>query len=432
MSLTPRRAILTAAFLLNLAGSLPAADPPPSIDKLVEQLGSPRFPVREQATKALRERGPDALPALRKALTSSDEEVRKRAETLIPGLEIEEALLPKRVTLKVTDAPLTDLLRDIEKQTGQKVSLGANKAPIGKVTLDVVNVPLWDALEQMGKATGRGPSMAGYPNSLHLIPNARRSPFISIHGPFRLEATWFHEDRDVDLADVKPGADGWRNHRLTLAVSVLTEPRLTLLQTRPAKVDEALDSDGQSLVEPADATVTGRAQQSNRGTFRGEHLHSADVRLRRASPTAKTAKVIRGTIPVKAVLIRKPVVVSNKVLESAGTTFKAGTESLAIRNVQNQGGGNVNIEVLIPWRDTSRSPDQEWYDRFKLEDEAGNRFQMNGRGSSYDGREYRINMYFSPPFNNRQKVGAPTRFIFEDWVVHEHAIPFEFRDVPLP
>src|SRR5262245_65179881 len=81
------------------------ADDPPSVDKLVELLGSPSFPARERATKQLRERGPAALPALRKAVQSKDEEVRKRAELLIPSLEIEEALLPKRVTLdKVTSS----------------------------------------------------------------------------------------------------------------------------------------------------------------------------------------------------------------------------------------------------------------------------------------------------------------------------------------
>src|SRR5262245_51883720 len=141
-------AILTAAILTALAGPVSAADPPPPVEKLIEQLGHPSFPVRERASKALRERGPEVLPALRKAMESKDEEVRKRAESLIPALEIEEALLPKRVTIKASDTPLNQVLQDIEKQTGQKVSLGATKERIGKVTLDAANVPFWDVLEQ--------------------------------------------------------------------------------------------------------------------------------------------------------------------------------------------------------------------------------------------------------------------------------------------
>jgi hypothetical protein len=98
--------------------------------------------------------------------------------------------------------------------------------------------------------------------------------------------------------------------------------------------------------------------------------------------------------------------------------------------VNNQGGGSIEIEVLVPRQDDGNRH-QEWTDRFKVEDEAGNRFQKNGHGSSYNGREYRINMYFAPPFN-KKNVGPPARLIFEEWVVHDHAIPFEFRDVPLP
>jgi hypothetical protein len=56
---------------------------------------------------------------------------------------------------------------------------------------------------------------------------------------------------------------------------------------------------------------------------------------------------------------------------------------------------------------------------------------MNGRGTSSDGRTYRISMYFSPPFNKKD-VGPPAKLVFEDWIIHEHEIPFEFKDVPLP
>jgi hypothetical protein len=418
----------TALVALALALPAVAADPP-TIDQLVEQLSSPRFPVREAATKALRERGPAALPALRKAMEGKDEEVRKRAESLIPALEIEEALLPKRVTLNAKDAPLGDVLNDVEKQTGMKVTLSPAKVPIPKVTIEATDTPFWDILEQVGKTAGQVPVFNGYPAHLHLDPGTNRSPFVNVRGPFRLEATWFHEDRDIDLTEAKPGSDGWRNKRLTLAVSVLAEPRLTLLEVKAAKVEEAVDSDGKSLVAAEEPGTLGRLQKPLRGTFQGEHLHSADVRLRRAGETAKTAKVIRGTIPVKAILIRKPTVVAAKVTEAAGTTFRAGNETLTITRVNNQGGNSIEVSIRVPYRQDGRQP--EWHERFRLEDDAGNKYQENGRGSSSNGVEYTISMYYAPPFNNK-KVGPPAKLIFEDWVVHEHAIPFEFRDVPLP
>src|SRR3954463_8778386 len=99
------RTLLTLLFIAAIA----SADEPPTIDKLVEQLGSPSFPTRERATKQLKERGVAALPALRKAMESKDEEVRKRAETLIPAMEIDEALLPKRVTIKPPGISATEV-----------------------------------------------------------------------------------------------------------------------------------------------------------------------------------------------------------------------------------------------------------------------------------------------------------------------------------
>jgi hypothetical protein len=139
--------------------------------------------------------------------------------------------------------------------------------------------------------------------------------------------------------------------------------------------------------------------------------------------------VIRGTIPVQAILIRKPVVVSARVTEATGTTFRAGSESLVITRVQNQGGNNLEVTIRVPHDQTQ--PQREWHERFHVEDDAGNKYQMNRRGTSSNGIEYNISMYFAAPFNNK-KVGAPTKLIFEDWVVHDYPIPFEFRDVPLP
>src|SRR5262249_39723999 len=54
-----------------------------SIARLVEQLGDDSFDKREAAGKALDKIGAAALPQLRKAATSTDLEVRRRAEELV-------------------------------------------------------------------------------------------------------------------------------------------------------------------------------------------------------------------------------------------------------------------------------------------------------------------------------------------------------------
>lgn len=409
-----------------------ADEPSPSIDKLIEQLGHRSFVEREKASKALRERGPAALPALRKAMTSKDEEIRKRIEVLIPPLEIEEALLPKRVTVKANGNAIADVLKDVEKQTGYKLSLlSADQGR--KLTFEMKDVAFWDALERIGKEGECVIRCQKDTQNSHQVAEATtdRSSFVCTRGPIRLAATWFHEDRDINLSQPGPTKNGRLEQRLTLSMSVIAEPRITFLKVSPAKVDEAIDEDGKSLLD-AVPSAGAAVQPPGRGTFRGESLQWSDIRLKRASETAKTAKLIRGTIPVKAILIRKPVVITNKLMESSGVSFRAGTDSLQITRVQNQGGNNIEVQILIPFDHTKMdwTQHEQWYQRFQVEDDAGNKFQDHGRGSQSNGNQYWISMYYGPP--NGKAVGAPTKLVFEDWVVHEYAVPFEFKDVPLP
>jgi hypothetical protein len=87
-----RRARRATAWLVLVAaaasplgpGSAPAAPPQAAdIDRLIRQLGSPRFAEREAATKAPDALGEPALHALEKAITSAgDPEVRRRAQSV--------------------------------------------------------------------------------------------------------------------------------------------------------------------------------------------------------------------------------------------------------------------------------------------------------------------------------------------------------------
>jgi len=83
-----RLATLTilAGCLVALAAARepkPTTDPDRKIEQLIEQLGSSKFRVREAAAKELLVLGKRAIPALRKALQSTDPDVRLRAQLLL-------------------------------------------------------------------------------------------------------------------------------------------------------------------------------------------------------------------------------------------------------------------------------------------------------------------------------------------------------------
>src|SRR5207244_1362765 len=72
--------------LRDAAEQLVAVDPDDAeIERLVKQLGSPRFKEREAATKRLTEIGEPALEALRKPADSL--EARRRVEVIIAVIE---------------------------------------------------------------------------------------------------------------------------------------------------------------------------------------------------------------------------------------------------------------------------------------------------------------------------------------------------------
>lgn len=136
---------------------------PPDGDRvapLIAQLGSRQFEEREAATQALDALGPAALELLRKALASSDAEVRRRAEKLVRTiegrLESARALEPTRLRLVYREKPVADALEDLARRTGLRIQLDGDskKLPGRKVTLDTGETTLWEALAEFCRKAG--------------------------------------------------------------------------------------------------------------------------------------------------------------------------------------------------------------------------------------------------------------------------------------
>lgn len=90
---------MTACLLIGIAARAACAETP-STQQLIERLGSKRFSERKEAAALLRERGPNALPELRKALAHADQDIRQTAASLIAPIESIIALAPKRFDVK--------------------------------------------------------------------------------------------------------------------------------------------------------------------------------------------------------------------------------------------------------------------------------------------------------------------------------------------
>src|SRR5690349_20796787 len=131
------------------AGEGTAAVAAPAPEQLIEQLGSRDFKAREAATRALALRGPDALPALRKAQPHADPEVRQRIAQLITDTERAALLAPKRVSVRFDRTPVRDALAELTRQTGYRIDLQNGGAPQVLVSWQADNVTFWEAFDKV-------------------------------------------------------------------------------------------------------------------------------------------------------------------------------------------------------------------------------------------------------------------------------------------
>jgi hypothetical protein len=160
-------AVLGSGLLIGLLGALRADAPPTAqpvdsqqIEKLVEQLASPRFAERERARQQLRQIGEPALEALRRALQSSDAEQRRRAAELVREIEDRQLqtrlLAPKRVRLDLEDRSVAEAVQELARQSGYSLQLldPQNTLSKHKITLHTGEVSFWEALDQLCQKAG--------------------------------------------------------------------------------------------------------------------------------------------------------------------------------------------------------------------------------------------------------------------------------------
>jgi hypothetical protein len=130
------------------------------IEKLIQDLASPRYPVRARAFAELEKIGPPALGALRKAAGSDDMETSQSAEKLIQKLEEKQLtaklLAPTKVRLQFKDTPVSEVLRELERQSGIAIQVQGSSASLArkKITLDTGETTFWQAFDLLCREAG--------------------------------------------------------------------------------------------------------------------------------------------------------------------------------------------------------------------------------------------------------------------------------------
>jgi hypothetical protein len=275
---------IAAVAMATLLGWAPGDGP----EELVARLGSPRFAEREAAEEALKRLGRPALPALRKARSAPDLEIRVRASKLRDEIEAATILEPTMVRLDFRDRPLSEVVEEIGRRAGVSLAPGEASSmrrgrqdpppwPDRRITLEAPDpLPFWEAIDRLCRAGGLRRLYPRHPFGLRepfdrliLVPGAAPPPR-SDAGPFRVELLRVRRERDLDLTPGRdpfgprllpsgppphgaglgqgPGAKEARTSRSFAELLISTEPRLRFVGEASLERLKATDDRGHSLL----------------------------------------------------------------------------------------------------------------------------------------------------------------------------------------
>jgi hypothetical protein len=428
---------ISLVFAAAARAEIKAGDSTLAIQQLVVQLGDRNFRARQAAGQALESRGEETLPALRQALTHDDEEIRRRAEVLIQKIERTALLTPKRVTIRMKDRPVEEVVKELARQTGYKLVWQGGQPR--KVSVEMENVSYWQAMEKICNDAGLNPGFDDQQGIVYLYQQDTVSPYTYHTGPFRLVAQNFNYNRYVNLANIPRNINAnFQNHNnLHFGFLIQSEPKAPLLSVGPPRLSKAEDENGASLMP----------WQSDEGQFNaqfGENFnqyrnfqHQAAIAMAKPAKEATRANIIKGKVLVTLLAGTKPDVVIEKIvtgkkkLDGTGRSAEIEIEEVAEQNK------TWTLTLFIKKRmRTGEGQDFNWINtvqqKLELYDAKGRKFQSHGviNFMSNTGTSVKAVYQFGAPPNAETEGGV--KLVLAEWLTLSQELEFEFKNLPLP
>ncbi len=411
-----------------------------TVAKLVADLGSEEYQVREKAGKELAKLGEKALPDLRRSLNATENlEVSRRLSVLIRKLDYDRLVNPKRVTLKMKDKSVKEILDAMAKQTGYKIEFsdGGNDT---KYSFEFDNTAFWPALDQVAKAAGLTVNSGYDDDSVHLYRGNSVSPYVSYSGPFRLVASYISTSKNIQLSNLSPNGFGNRGQEyINMSFQIFSEPKNPILGVNQVELLTAEDETGASLIPPKDPN--NRSSHYYNQGYRS-HNASANLNLVRGNRDATRISTLKGRVGVVLLAGTVPEIIVPDPLNVKSKKFSGRTAVLDIEAVTENGKGSgqytVSVTVSRAGVDPNRH-DYSWannaWQKMELIDEQGNKYKaqhynhINSTPTSIQ-----MTVPFGPDTRtpNPPKLGPPVKLVFNEWQSVTSDVTFEFKDVPLP
>jgi len=370
------------------APQLASVEPTGQVATLIAQLSEESPDRRHVAAQALLEMGPAVEPQVRwawqhatPAPTSSSpappagppRPAPLELEVLLSRLAEQRHMQPSLITLHYRDAPLTNILGDLGRQTECAVRVGTFFGPADSVSAARLNVNLdhatfWDTMRTLGQSTdllpleppGDGgtlffmhystptlPAGARTTNaSTRLGPSAIRAARPAVAGPIQITPS------SLELTHTTDYASGQKTAHFTLILRAEAEPKLSDAGTHArVRLDECVDDHGQSLLL-ADQRTFHSTDEASSWHWTVGVLYNPDptlwhwtVPVQLAAPgRGHRIRRLKGQFQVSLCLPQRYLGFPD-VLHAQGQSREFADLEVAIREVKTQFGGGAWIAV---------------------------------------------------------------------------------------
>ena len=234
-----------------------------AVEALIKQFNDRSFAARQQAVDRLIAIGPKVVPVIEKTLAeTTDNEEKLRCQMVLKGLADKygarvagittTTVTPgkfgteaSKVTLKLTNAELDEVLQALAEQSGNKLVQQPDDWEDKTITLNVTDMPYWQALDEVCKQTGLLYTV-GRNGGMTLVAAGESMDVGAYAGPFVVKVTSATRQKFFRRLNTRRSAvEG-----LTYTLNAYCEDRLTTLGTT-VTVTKAVDPNGQALEIPA-------------------------------------------------------------------------------------------------------------------------------------------------------------------------------------
>jgi len=377
--------------------------------------------------------GLDIRPRLSAVLKETkDEEARTRVEAALRQIEEDRTTGASLITLHMKKAKPAEVFAEISRQASADLrpspaNLWESKSwPATDIDLD--RQPFWQAIGDVCNKFGLAPQN----NMANEMVIGERSagpklfgeaPSV-ISGPFLVGCGYINRSQSIDLNQAK---NVRRN--CTVQFMIYPEPKMRVLQgTHTVRIEEAVDEKGNSLAIPG--LPPDMAFNPNTWPW------NMSASLMPQVNTGKEIAQLRGSGRF-IIQTRAEQAEIGDIQNARAVTKVVAGRRFTLKEVRRQ--GNQYVAMLTLYR-AGWTPNEWNYmmypqQTFRMVDARGVPLMRLGNGNSGGGVDQMdIDIQFQRQnWNGTENAGEPVKLLWEVPVeTKEIAVPFEFRDLPLP